>query len=171
MEDKPIFTKSIIAMANIRNDKGFTLLELMIVLAIVGILLVVAGPSLQTMSADSLASKVGAMFEMDVKFARNTAITRGETVRMSPRNGDIANGWVIMAETSNDLIRQRGELDDRVSISSDSGLATIAFTATGQAESAGTVTIRTDGCVGDEDTLITLLTSGQVAVRKLTCVQ
>ncbi|MEK9712840.1 MAG: GspH/FimT family pseudopilin, partial [Thalassolituus sp.] len=83
----------------------------------------------------------------------------------------IANGWVIIAESSNDLIRQRGELDDRVSISSDSGLATIAFTATGQAESAGTVTIRTDGCAGDEDTLITLLTSGQVAVRKLTCFQ
>ncbi|MEK9712841.1 MAG: prepilin-type N-terminal cleavage/methylation domain-containing protein, partial [Thalassolituus sp.] len=78
MEGKPIFTKSIMAMANIRKHRGFTLLELMIVLAIVGILLVVAGPSLQTMSADSLAGKIGAMFEMDVKFARNTAITRGE---------------------------------------------------------------------------------------------
>lgn len=149
---------------------GFTLLELMITLLVIAIVASIAVPSMRNMIVNSSAKRITGLFELDLEFARSHAITRGETVRLSPRDGDIVNGWQVIAETTNDLLRERGSLDSNVTITSSAGLSSIAFTPTGQIETAGTVTIRTSGCTGDEDKSISLLTSGQIAVTELTCI-
>lgn len=91
---------------------------------------------------------------------------------MSPRDNDIANGWVIIAQRidgSQETLRERGSLDKKVSITSPDGLDSIAFRATGQIETGGTIVIRTSGCQGNQDKSFTLLNSGQIAVTELAC--
>lgn len=150
---------------------GFTLLELMVTLTIVGIVAAIAVPSMSTMVNNSRAERITELFELDLQFARSHAISRGDTVRISARNGDIANGWQIVAEGSGDTLRQRGALDDGVTITSAGGLDLVAFTATGQTEATDTITVRTSGCTGNEDKQFSLLISGQIAVTELACIQ
>ena len=152
-------------------SNGFTLLELMVTLTIVGIVAAIAIPSMSDMVNNSRAERITELFELDLQFARSHAISRGDTVRISPRNGDIANGWQIVAEGSGDILRQRGPLDDGVTITSENGLNTVAFTPTGQIEATDRITVRTSGCTGNEDKQFSLLISGQIAVTELACIQ
>ena len=150
---------------------GFTLLELMVTMAIVGIAAAIAVPSLSNMINNSRAERVTELFELDLKFSRSHAISRADIVRISPRNGDIANGWQIVAEGSGDILRQRGALDEGVTIISANGLNSVAFTATGQIEATDTITVRTSGCTGNEDKQFSLMISGQIAITELACIQ
>ncbi|MFT6655112.1 MAG: type II secretion system protein H [Marinomonas primoryensis] len=146
--------------------KGFTLLELMITLAIVGIVAAIAVPSMTSMVNNSKAERITGLFKQDLQFARSYAISRGEVVRMTAIDG----GWQIVAETTGDTLRTRDILDDTITLTSTNGLNSVAFTATGQIESTDTITIRTSGCTGNEDKSFSLLRSGQIAETELTCV-
>lgn len=146
------------------------MLELMVTLAIVAILATIAVPAMRDMIQNSKAERVTGLFELDLQFARSHAISRGEVVRISPRGNDIANGWQIVAETSGDTLRERGPLDDDVTITSSNGVDSVAFTPTGQIESTDTITIRTSSCTGSSDKAFSLLRSGQIAVTEITCI-
>lgn len=150
--------------------RGFTLIELMVTLAIASIVLAIAVPSMQSMSSNSLAEKATGLIELDLKFARSHAINRGETVRITPIGGDLANGWTITAVTSADLIRQRGALGDQVTFTTTGFSAGYAgFTATGQIEELGTISIKTNGCKGNRNKTISLMISGQIAIMENAC--
>jgi type IV fimbrial biogenesis protein FimT len=145
---------------------GFTMLELMVTLAIVGIIAAIAVPSMSNMMSNSKAERITGLFKQDLQFARSHAISRGEVVRISAIDG----GWNIIAETSNDTLRVRDILDDTITVTSAEGLDSVAFTATGQIESTDTITIRTSGCTGNEDKSFSLLRSGQIAETELACI-
>lgn len=150
--------------------RGFTMIEMMITLVIAGIVLAIAVPSMQSMTANSLAEKATGLIELDLKLARSHAITRGETVRITPVSGNLANGWTVTAVTSGDLIRERDSLDGGVTITTtgfSQGYA--GFTATGQIEELGTIAIKTPGCTGNEDKTISLMISGQIAIVENAC--
>jgi type II secretion system protein H len=146
--------------------KGFTLLELMITLAIVGIVAAIAVPSMTSLVNNSKAERITGLFKQDLQFARSYAISRGEVVRMTAIDG----GWQIVAETTGDTLKTRDILDDTITLTSTNGLNSVAFTATGQIESTDTITIRTSGCTGNEDKSFSLLRSGQIAETELACV-
>ncbi|GAA6144336.1 GspH/FimT family pseudopilin [Thalassolituus maritimus] len=149
--------------------RGFTLLELMVALTVIAIVAAIAVPSMQDMIQNSKAERITGLFELDLQFARSHAISRGEVVRISARDGDIVNGWQIIAETSGDTLRQRGGLDDGVSITSRNDLDSVAFTAMGQIENVDTIAIRIQGCTGIENRDFSLLSSGQIAVTEVAC--
>lgn len=150
--------------------RGFTMIEMMITLVIAGIVLAIAVPSMQSMTANSLAEKATGLIELDLKLARSNAITRGETVRITPVSGNLANGWTVTAVTSGDLIRERGAFPDQVTITTTGfGSGFAGFTATGQIEEIGTIIVKTSGCTGNENKTISLITSGQIAVTENAC--
>lgn len=149
-----------------KHVRAFTLLELMVTLAIIGIVASLALPSMNEMAANSKAERITSLFKLDLQFARSHAISRGEVVRMSAIDG----GWQVVTETSNDTLRVRDILDDTITLTSASGLNSVAFTATGQIEDTDTITIRTSGCTGDEDKSFSLLRSGQIAEAELACI-
>lgn len=75
--------------------EGFTLLELMIVVAIVGILAAAAGPSISQMLANERVR--GAAFDVQSSLlrARSEALTRNVSVTISPVSGNWSSGWSI----------------------------------------------------------------------------
>lgn len=153
---------------------GFTLLELLITLVIAGILLAVATPSFRTMVANSAAENASGLIEMDLAFARNNAITRGVIVRMTPSSGGFADGWTVQAfngGVAGDVLRRRDGLDDRVTVTSADfdDTTPIGFTATGQIETTGDLTITTSGCAGRLNRTFSLMTSGQIAIAEADC--
>ena len=67
-----------------RAPGGFTLIELMVTIAIAGILLSLAVPSMTTVIKNNRLQSAVSSFAVDLQFARSEAIKRGQNVTVCP---------------------------------------------------------------------------------------
>lgn len=76
--------------------RGFTIVELMIVVVIVAILTAAAAPSMGKMIRNSRVKTAAFDVFASLTFARSEAVKRNLTVTITPNNsGDWTKGWVI----------------------------------------------------------------------------
>lgn len=124
--------------------KGFTLVELMVVIAIVAILATLAAPSFTRLIADAaIKEQVESMMD-DFRFARSAAVKRGRSVTLCASNNptaatpscvvsdpDWAKGWIIFVdedavpnntfEATDELLRRQEPASRSGGISSGTG--------------------------------------------------
>jgi type IV fimbrial biogenesis protein FimT len=78
------------------RSRGFTLVELMVVIAIVGVLIVFAAPNFSMfIQTSKLRGATSGLYEAAV-LARSEAIKRGANVTISPTAGAWVNGWSVV---------------------------------------------------------------------------
>lgn len=109
----------------IRSSAGFTLIELMIVIAIVGILLLVVAPDFGRFLADGRVNAAKDKLISSISLARTEAIKRGEQVVVCRANAAAtscagsgitatteswADGWLVFADADADETLDAGEL-------------------------------------------------------------
>lgn len=88
------------------NRQGFSLLELLMTMAIVGISLGMAVPGLTGLIRDNRMSAVLNDFVTDLNLARSEAIKRGSRITLCASrdqqhctdNGDWSQGWIVFAD-------------------------------------------------------------------------
>lgn len=105
-------------MMNIRKIKGFTVIELMIMVGIIGVLLAVGLPGLQnTVSRISTNSQAKTLVS-SLNFARSEAIKRGRLVSVCGSNSGtdcVANswsdGWLVFVDNNGDANGAAGSVD------------------------------------------------------------
>ncbi len=133
-------------MANMTNQKGFTLAEMLITLGIMGILTGAAVPAFNDVMSGSRVEATTGSLEDSLHLARSEAITRGAAITVAPVAGnDWSTGWNTFIdrngngamETGEDLIQVR-EAQDNVSIAA-------ALVATQGSATAPVVTYMADG--------------------------
>ena len=104
-----------------KSQVGFTLMELITVVAIVGILAAVGTPTYKYVTASNrIASEVNGLLG-DFQFARSQAIKEGQYVTVCATNGGTtcanANwhlGWMVFLDTNNNHTVDAGEAVIRV---------------------------------------------------------
>lgn len=108
-----------------KKYNGFTLIELSIVIAIVGVIVTVVVPSLRTYVSNTASNSLGNTLLIDIMYARNHAITNETIVKMVPtgsanKNASVfepnasgvnwAQGWIIFEDLNDDDIQDANEL-------------------------------------------------------------
>jgi type IV fimbrial biogenesis protein FimT len=77
------------------KTKGFTLLELMMVLAVVGIVMAMGAPSFNKLIEKNTVKKASSDLTMTMLLARSEAVKRNQTVLVEPLNGTWTDGWSV----------------------------------------------------------------------------
>ncbi len=112
---------------SLRRMGGFTAAEILVVLAVVGILTAMAGPYMGDMvRAQRLRTASFDVFS-SLMLARSEAIKRNTSVTMSPSGGGWNGGWTI-ADSNGNTVRRQGAIDT-VTIA---GPASVTFLGTGR---------------------------------------
>jgi len=140
-----------------KAQKGFTLIELMIVVAIIGILAAIAIPQYQDYTARTQVTRVVSEIS-GLKTAAEAALLEGRTIVSSENPGE---GEVDLGFVGSNLLAEEGK--DQINITGgDSDTPTIAATLGGNAGAAvtGAVVTLTRGATGSWGCAVTASDSG-----------
>ena len=122
--------------------RGFTLVELMIVVVILAVLMTVAAPSFRSFILEQRARATLADLRIALMTARSEAVKRNRDVAVIPATGGWKNGWRIASPESgdHDLLNhaQSGSSDVAITLTTGS---TVGFEANGRAEEAVKFTV------------------------------
>jgi type IV fimbrial biogenesis protein FimT len=103
----------------VTNSKGFTLLELMIVITILGIASALAFPGLQTMIANNRIQSSASDFVAALQFAKAEAVARVSPMTLCKSadltgctdNGGWQQGWIVFSDANGDAGVTAGDGD------------------------------------------------------------
>ncbi len=94
---------------NSGKSSGFTLVELMITLAIAGILVAVGIPSFNSTISDSRLTSYANDFVTALNLARSEAIKRGQPVSIRKSNANWESGWRLFTDADGDGNEDTGD--------------------------------------------------------------
>lgn len=172
-------------LRNIRgaSARGFTLIELMIIVTVIAVLLAIAVPSFSDSILSGKLSSYANDFVASTHLARSEAIKRNGRVSMcvsangtSCATGNWSQGWVVFhdANASNTIdsgeavIEYRSALFSGFSMTSTAG-AILLFDPTGVGSTWTTVTVcRKTPEAGNQERVITVTPTGRTSVEKTT---
>lgn len=89
--------------------KGFSLLELLLALAIISIVAVLAAPRFGELTARATPTIESERLLASVWAARHAAITQGQPVTIKAKGGDWNTGWIVFVDENHNAIREPSE--------------------------------------------------------------
>lgn len=138
-------------------SSGFSLVELMVVIAILAILATMAAPAMQGQIASSHVTAATNDLLTTLANARSEAVRRSTTITVSATGGDWKKGWTSTGNSS-----AGAQPDD---IQFDNTITSIAFSADGTTVNMGAITVSSSSGYTSKTRSIQILGSGKVFVN------
>lgn len=151
--------------------RGFTLVELMVTLALLAILLALAVPSFTEASLSGKLGSFASRLVASTQIARSEAVKRNRTVQMCASEdgascGSSAGwevGWIVVLDDGT-VIERQGALPEEFLIDQADGVAPIDFPAGVVGATTATFTICRATPVGKQNRVVTLTATGNARV-------
>lgn len=130
---------------------GFTIIELMITLAVVAVLAAISAPSFSEMLRSHRLTTQANLFLSQMHFARSEAVRRGQPVMIlsNSSSDNWADGWVIFIDSSFDgefdqnadiVLYEQNALQNNITVLSDSNIDDwLAYLPTGYPTASGNI--------------------------------
>lgn len=158
-----------------KTMRGFTLLELMMVLAITGVLLAWGVPSFQQMLASNRLVTNANNLVYTFQLARSEAIARGRSIDIVAATGGWENGWSVEEPDPADPACPATDATTIKNWEAMVGTPDITYAATcyrydaqGRLSASGTLTI-CDDRTGENGRQVNLNKIGRIYLSELTC--
>lgn len=169
------------------RGKGFTLIELMVTIAVLGILLAVAVPSFVSMVANNRSVAASNELMTALNMARAEAVRRGSRISICPSSngtacsgsgGAWASGWIVFTDSASSdtaatatvhvVLSRHGALPSGAVVTS--GPTFVRFSGLGTApRGVASFSIKVSPCSGSNARAIQISASGRVAMAQATC--
>jgi type IV fimbrial biogenesis protein FimT len=149
------------------SNRGFTLIEMMITIAVAAILAMIAVPSFRNASLSSQLRSAVNDFVASANFARSEAIKRGSAVTMcvsadgaSCAAGGWEQGWIVLSGTT--VLQHESAAPSGFKLSATGSVANLTFQPIGVGATAATLTVcRATPTVGSQERVVTLDATGR----------
>jgi len=123
----------------IRSAPGFTIIELMMVMVVVGVMVALAGPNIRDLMIRIRVKAAASDLHSSLILARSEAIKRNAGMQIVPVSAaNWALGWTVKVQTSGDVLSQQQSYEN------------VTFTTTNAAYAAAAVTNVTFSGTGRE---------------------
>ena len=163
-----------------KKETGFTLIELMIAVSVVGVLVAVALPAYDSMVRNNCMTTATNSLVSSMQLARSEAIKRRQRVNITASNaGDDANewgtGWTVWADADADSTLDAGEEirvtalscqqasggTERMTMDETSDIGTFTYLPTGFVNTSGTINICHAQEEGERGRQVVITTTGR----------
>lgn len=169
-----------------RKNKGFSLVELLVTVAIASIFLALAIPSFHTIRQNNQAVTISNYLSGGLSYARSEAIKRGTTVSLCGAadnaqtscgaSNDWSNGWIVFSDLDGDGVIDIGDEILKASPIPSLGATITApgdfvtFSPNGfVASGSGDFSLQAQGCYGENARTVTISNAGRLSVAKADC--
>jgi type IV fimbrial biogenesis protein FimT len=136
MQTDTVAPSSAVSVAALARPAGFTLIELIVSVAVLAIVITLAVPSLTNLMLDAGLKTVAIDVYNTMGYARSEAIKRNATVDIIPTGGNWKNGWTVQVGAS--VLKTVGP--STTSMDNITTPGTISYSSTGRLTTPGTVT-------------------------------
>jgi type IV fimbrial biogenesis protein FimT len=149
------------------SNRGFTLIEMMVTLAVAAILSMIAVPSFRNASLSSQLRSSANDFVATANFARSEAIKRGAAVTMcvstdgsSCAAGGWEQGWIVLSGTT--VLQHESAAPSGFKMSATGSIATLSFQPIGVGVAPAILTVcRATPSAGSQERVVTLDSTGR----------
>jgi type IV fimbrial biogenesis protein FimT len=156
-----------------RDTRGFTLIELMVTIAILAIAISLAAPSFSSMLRDNRIATISSELQAALQFARSEAIKRRLNVVVCRRNAlgtacengtDWGAGWLVQ-QSGGDVIKVWDSVQDSAITGPNAG---VTFLGSGLG-AASNFSITQSSCTGKQKRTLAVSVTGNTTLTKVDC--
>lgn len=156
----------------LRYANGFTLVELLTVVTILGVMAMIAGPSFSGLIADQRAKNASSDLYTALATARSEAIKRNTKITLQQISGGWVNGWeVIDPDDTTNKILVHAQLSGATVTTSPTSLASVTYLSSGRVKgtSSPAFTVSTTSGAATSTRALCLDLSGRPYVNATAC--
>ncbi len=146
-----------------KKDLGFTLLELMIAIAVLAIIVALGAPSFASVMRDNRSLSTANELVGAMQFARSEALRRRVNITVTAPGNNWNQGWSVAA--GGVTIRQWDAPGNALVVTGNA----VTFLSTGRASAAVTLSVRPNGCTNNQRRQVSINATGSVRVERIAC--